>query len=168
MKKTLIAFMLTTAAVWAAPEGNVYHTIADPTWHVTRIGSRWVIEDSRGFFVGYYVPRPTAPTVAAEPPASVPAPAVTSNSAPQSNSGSSSSSNQASGDYSGGYGNYSGYGYGYGYNGFGNNGFYRNNYYNHGGYHYNANCQPQQQQPSQPGRDKNDIPTGTPWQAVIR
>jgi len=147
MKKTLIALVLTTASVWAAPEGNVYHTIADPTWHVTRIGSRWVIEDSRGFFVGYYVPQ--AAPVATPAPSSAPAPTASAPTAPpppasQGNAGGSYS-------YNGGYGYYNG-GYGYGYN-----------YYNH--------CPPQTHQPEpplQPGRDKNDIPIGTPWQQVYK
>ncbi|MBX3172668.1 MAG: hypothetical protein KF760_35045 [Candidatus Eremiobacteraeota bacterium] len=153
MKKTLIAFALTTAAVWAAPNDNVYHTIADPTWHVTRIGSRWVIEDSKGFFVGYYVPLPTppaaVPTVSSAPAAAPSTPAAASAPAAAQGNGA----------------------YGYGYNGYGNNGFYGNNYYNNGGYYYNnnANCQPrfhQPPQPQQPQRDMGDVP-GTPWKAVI-
>ncbi len=151
MKKTLIALVLTTASVWAAPEGNVYHTIADPTWHVTRIGSRWVIEDSRGFFVGYYVPQP-APAPAPAPssaPATAAAP-VAPPPASQGNAGGSYSNNGAYGYYNGGYGYY------------GNNGFYGN----HNGY-----CSPQSRQPEpplQPGRDKNDIPIGTPWKQVYK
>lgn len=162
MKKTLIAFALMTAAVWAAPEGNVYHTIADPTWHVTRIGSRWVIEDSKGFFVGYYVPQPAAPVApvapaAAKAPATTATPPAAGNSAAQGNSGSSYYNNGAYGNYSGyGFGNYGGYGY---------NGFYGQNHYNSGNYHYNSNenCQHRQDPPLQPGRDKNDIPLSTPW-----
>ena len=155
MKKTLIALVLATASVWAA-EGNVYHTIADPTWHVTRIGSRWVIEDSKGFFVGYYVPQQVAPVAPAA--SSAPATTATAPTAPpapptQSNAGGSYSNNY-------GYGNY-----GYGYNGYGNNGFYGNNYYN------NGNCPPQSHQPEpplQPGRDKNDIPVGGTWSQVYK
>lgn len=159
MKKTLIAFALTTAAVWAAPEGNVYHTIADPTWHVTKIGSRWVIEDSKGFFVGYYVPQATPP-VAAPAPSSAP---TSTASAPTVPPASNNGSGPDQGSYNGGYGNYNGYGYGY--NGNRNNGFYGNNYYNNGGYYYNndAHCQPQfNPQPPPPQRDMGDVP-GTPW-----
>lgn len=156
MKKTLIAIALLTASVWAAPEGNVYHTIADPTWHVTRIGSRWVIEDSKGFFVGYYVPQaaPAAPaaaptstqqTTASAPPAPATGPAASSG-----NAGGSYYSNSAYGAYNGGYGNYSGYGY----NGYGNNGFYGNYGYGNSPYYQpgfnNAHCERQQQAPEPP------------------
>lgn len=155
MKKTLIAFALTTAAVWAAPEGNVYHTISDPTWHVTRIGSRWVIEDSRGFFVGYYVPQPAPPVAAPAAPAATatnPPTSVSGNGASQGNPGDSYYDNGAFGNY----------------NSYRNNGVYGNNYYNNGYYYNNnGNCTPQfHPQNPPPERDKPEVPASQ-WRVGV-
>ncbi|MBS2038167.1 hypothetical protein JST97_24490 [bacterium] len=145
MKKTLLAIVLLTGSVWAAPEGNVYHTIADPTWHVSKIGTRWVIEDSRGFFVGYYVPLP-APQVAASPKPVAPTPPTASTTNNASSSGGSYYNSAA-------YRNYN--------NGYGNNGFYGNYGYGNYGYgygspyHYNPNCQNIPPAPPAPKPDPN-------------
>ena len=152
MKKMLLVLALTTASVWA--ENNVYREISDPTWRVTKIGPRWVIEDSKGFFVGYYVPKATPPAAAAPTAPDSNAPSA-SNSAPTAPSTGSTANNDSAyyddsayGNYNGGYGNYNGFGY----NGYGNNGFYgncRNQFGNQPNFN-NPNCEPQRHEPEPP------------------
>ena len=138
-----VAVLLIQTLVAGASPDMTYDHLPDASHKLVRLGSRWVIQDAKGFFVGYYVaPRPqpvvTAPTY----------------SRPQSRSFSNSSSSSfgssfGSGNY--GYGNY-GYGYnGYGYNGYGYNGYGYNNScrrsYN-SSFGFNSgfnNCRPQPQ-----------------------
>lgn len=62
MKKFLwmiILPLLSESSVWAQP---VYKTLPDPTCRLVTLGSRVVVQDAQGFFLGYYQPAPpTAP-----------------------------------------------------------------------------------------------------------
>ena len=68
MKAILCAlFILLGTQVWAAPD-MVYHQVP-PNCNVVHLGSRWVIQDAQGFFVGYYTPAPPPVTYVAPAPA---------------------------------------------------------------------------------------------------
>lgn len=118
MKKLLLAMVLTTP-LWATPTDIVYHQLPDPSCKLVNLGNRWVIQDAKGFFVGYYQPAPPKNTYV--PPAR---PAARRPSGGSSTFGFSPGYNN---NYGYGYGNYySPYGYGYGYRGGYNSGYYNN------------------------------------------
>ena len=125
MKRFAFAVLLFLAQglVAQASPDMTYDHLPDSTHKLVRLGSRWVIQDARGFFVGYYVaPRPK------------PQPYTPSYPSPQARrlAGSNSFQNSSFGSPSG----FNSFNNGYGYNGFGfntgfgfNNGFGCNNGY---------------------------------------
>jgi len=104
-----VLLVLTQALVAQASPDMTYDHIPDPTYKLVRLGSRWVIQDARGFFVGYYVaPRPK------------PQPYTPSYPAPRARSLSGSNSFGGASGFNSGYSYYNGdFGFnevGYGYN----------------------------------------------------
>ncbi len=131
MKRFAVLLLLVQALVAHASADMTYDFLPDSTHKLVRLGSRWVIQDARGFFVGYYVaPRP-------KPQPFTPS---TRSSSTRRLSGSSSFQDSSFGSSSGfGFGD--GYGYDYGFN---NN---CNNSFNSG---FNSCNQPQPQFQEQP------------------
>jgi len=66
--KNLLGPLLVAVLCWGAaqaqPSHLLYRAIPDPSYQLVRVGSHTVIQDARGFFVGYYKPLPPPqPTV---------------------------------------------------------------------------------------------------------
>ena len=72
MKKQMcLIFWMLGIGAWAAPD-LVYHQLP-PNCHLVHMGTSWIIQDAKGFFVGYYTPAPPPATYV---PQSRPAPSA--------------------------------------------------------------------------------------------
>lgn len=57
MKKAAVSLFLCSTSVWPQP---TFNELPAPDCRLVTLGNRTVIQDARGFFVGYYVARPTS------------------------------------------------------------------------------------------------------------
>lgn len=124
------AVLLAQSLVAGASPDMTYDHLPDATHKLVRLGSRWVIQDARGFFVGYYVaprPKPAAFTPTYSRP-------QTQNLSGSNSFGSAPGFGYGNNGYSNFNNGFNGFNNGFGFNGYGYNGFGFN------GYGYNNSC----------------------------